>query len=86
MESGIVQWILGSPNYVGVLSWGSLKSGLDFWESMLGSPYLQESPHLFPKGPKYLYGRKYGFCSSNFPYGLGKYSLYGYFGPFGVCR
>ena len=28
----------------------------------------------FPKGPKYLYGTKYGLCSSNFPYGLGKYS------------
>ena len=36
-----------------------------------------------PKGPKYLYGTKYGFCSSNFPYGLGKYSLYRYLGPFG---
>ena len=24
-----------------------------------------------------------GFCSSNFPYGLGKYTPYGYFGPFG---
>ena len=38
---------------------------------------------LSPKGPKYLYGTKYGFCSSNFPYGLGKYSPYGYLGPFG---
>ena len=36
-----------------------------------------------PKGPKYLYGTKYGFCSRNFPYGLGKYSPYGYLGPFG---
>ena len=36
-----------------------------------------------PKGPKYLYGTKYGFCSSTFPYGLGKYSPYGYLGPFG---
>ena len=36
-----------------------------------------------PKGPKYLHGTKYGFCSSNFPYGLGKYSLYWYLGPFG---
>ena len=36
-----------------------------------------------PKGPKHLYGTKYGFCSSNFPYGLGKYSPYGYLGPFG---
>ena len=36
-----------------------------------------------PKGPKYLYGTKYGFCSSNFPHGLGKYSPYGYSGPFG---
>ena len=35
-----------------------------------------------PKGPKYLYGTKYGFCSSNFPYGLGKDSPYGYLGPF----
>ena len=35
-----------------------------------------------PKDPKYLYGTKYGFCSSNFPYGLGKYSPYGYLGPF----
>ena len=39
-----------------------------------------------PKGPKYLYGTKYGFCSSNFPYGLGKYSPYGYLGPFGYKR
>ena len=36
-----------------------------------------------PKGPKYRYGTKYGFSSSNFPYGLGKYSPYGYLGPFG---
>ena len=35
------------------------------------------------KGPKYLHGTKYGFCSSNFPYGLGKYTPYGYSGPFG---
>ena len=42
------------------------------------SPYLPS-----PKGPKYLYGTKYGFCSSNFPYSLGKYSPYGYLGPFG---
>ena len=39
-----------------------------------------------PKGPKYLYGTKYGSCSSNFPYGLGKYSLYWYLGPFGTDR
>ena len=36
-----------------------------------------------PKGPKYLYGTKYGFCSSDFPYGLGKYTPYGYSRPFG---
>ena len=44
------------------------------------------SPALmpYPKGPKYLYGTKYGFCSSNFPYGLGKYTPYGYLGPFGL--
>ena len=30
--------------------------------------------------------QKYGFCSSNFPYGLGKYSAYGYLGPFGCVR
>ena len=36
-----------------------------------------------PKGPKYLYGTKYGFCGSNSPYGLPKYSPYGYLGPFG---
>ena len=36
-----------------------------------------------PKGPKYLYGTKYGFCSSNFPYGLGKYFPNEYLGPFG---
>ena len=36
-----------------------------------------------PKGPKYQDGTKHGFCSSNFPYGLGKYSPYGYLGPFG---
>ena len=40
---------------------------------------------VIPKGPKYLYGTKSGFCSSNFPYGLGKYSPYGYLGPFGDC-
>ena len=40
----------------------------------------------YPKGPKYLYGTKYGFCSSNFPYGLGKYSPYGYLGPFGLIQ
>ena len=40
--------------------------------------------YIFPKGPKYLYGTKYGFCSGNFPYGLGKYSPYGYLGPFGT--
>ena len=39
---------------------------------------------IYPKGPKYLYGTKYGFCSSSFPYGLGKYSPYGYLGPFGI--
>ena len=54
-------------------------------------PILRPAPHgpqsLNPKGPKYLYGTKYGFCSSNFPYGLGKYTPYGYLGPFGeVCR
>ena len=38
----------------------------------------------YPKGPKYFYGTKYGFCSSNFPYGLGKYTPYGYLGPFGL--
>ena len=38
---------------------------------------------LWNANPKYLYGTKYGFCSSNFPYGLGKYSLYWYLGPFG---
>ena len=42
---------------------------------------IQLNPN--PKGPKYLYGTKYGFCSSNFPYGLGKYPPYGYLGPFG---
>ena len=41
---------------------------------------------MCPKGPKYQYGTKCGFCSSNFPYGLGKYSPYGYLGPFGVVR
>ena len=38
----------------------------------------------YPKGPKYLYGAKYGFCSINCPHGLGKYSPYGYLGPFGL--
>ena len=38
-------------------------------------------PRVIPKGPKYQYGTKYGFCNSNFPYGLGKYSPYGYLGP-----
>ena len=27
---------------------------------------------VIPQGPKYLYGAKYGFCSSNFPHGSGK--------------
>ena len=40
---------------------------------------------LFPKGAQYQYGTKYDFCSSNFPYGLGKYSPYGYLGPFGIA-
>ena len=40
----------------------------------------------YPKGPKYLYGTKYGFCSSNFPCGLAKYSPYGYLGPFGLAK
>ena len=44
----------------------------------------RSSKILYPKGPKYLYGTKYDLCSSNFPYGLGKYSPYGYLGPFGV--
>ena len=39
-----------------------------------------------PKGPKYQNGTKYGFCSSNFPYGLGKYSPYGYLAPFGKLK
>ena len=40
---------------------------------------------LYPslKGPKFLCGAKYGFCSSNFPYCWGKYTPYGYLGPFG---
>ena len=42
---------------------------------------VHKSP--IPKGPKYLYGTKYGFCSNNFPYGFGKYTPYGYLGPFG---
>ena len=42
---------------------------------------LRRNP--LPKGPKYLYGTKYGFCSSDFPYGLGKYTPDGYLGPFG---
>ena len=41
---------------------------------------------VFPKGPKYLYGTKYAFSSSNFPYGLGNYSPYGYLGPFGFVE
>ena len=43
--------------------------------------YCLFKPH--PKGPKYLYSTKYGFCSSKFPFGLGKYTPYGYLGPFG---
>ena len=61
--------------------------GPSVWYLMPGTPWRRSPRSPFqsytPKGPKYLYGRKYGFCSSNFPYGLGKYSLYGYFGPFG---
>ena len=41
------------------------------------------STGLNPKGPKYLYGTKYGLCSSNFPFGLGKYTPEWYLGPFG---
>ena len=33
-------------------------------------------PIEIPKGPKYQYATTYGFCSSNLPYGLGKYSPY----------
>ena len=49
---------------------------------------IQDAVHqrCFPKGPKYLYGTKYGFCSSNSPYGLSKYSLYWYLGPFGFLE
>ena len=39
-----------------------------------------------PKGPKYVHGTKHGFCSNNFPYGLGKYSPYVYLGPFGYVN
>ena len=45
-----------------------------------------EQKCCFPKGSKYQYGTKYGFCNSNFPYGLGKYSPYGYLGPFGFVH
>ena len=38
---------------------------------------------IWPKGPKYRHSTKYGFCSGSFPYGLGKYSLYGYLGLLG---
>ena len=41
---------------------------------------------LVPKGPKYLYGTRYGFCSGNVPYGLGKDSPYGYLGRFGCAN
>ena len=53
---------------------------------LLPARWTPQRPLTFalPKGPKYLYGTKYGFCSSNFPYGLGKYSPYGYLGPFGT--
>ena len=58
--------------------------------SAFGQPYnLNPNPRLallYPKGPKYLYGTKYGFLSSNFPYGLGKDSPYGYLGPFGIVK
>ena len=37
----------------------------------------REQSKADPKGPKYLYGTKYGFCSSNFPYGLSKYAHMG---------
>ena len=50
-------------------NWLRLTVGFRFW----GEGY--------PKGPKYLYGTKYGFCSSNFPHGLGEDSPYGYLGP-----
>ena len=52
----------------------------------MGGPpnvYRQMFQGITPKGPKYLYGTKYGFCSSDFPYGLGKYTPYGHLGPFG---
>ena len=53
---------------------------------LLPARWTPQKPLTFarPKGPKYLYGTKYGFCSSNFPYGLGKYSAYGYLGSFGT--
>ena len=51
------------------------------WSST-GTTAVHECSQLIPKGPKYLHGTKYGFCSSNFPYGLGKYTPYGYLGPF----
>ena len=54
-----------------------------FWGPGSFRKYLRNL-RLYPKGPKYQYGTKYGFCSSNFPHGLGKYSPYGYLGPFGI--
>ena len=55
------------------------------WPRHLGTDVFTVTRYLScPKGPKYQYSTKYGFCSSNFPDGLGKYSPYGYLGPLGV--
>ena len=39
---------------------------------------------LYSKGPKYPHRTKYGFCSRNFCYGLGKYLPYRYIGAVGI--
>ena len=56
------------------------------WQATNLTRSLLQEEVPYPKGPKYLYGTKYGFCSSNFSYGLGKYSPYGYLGPFEIIR
>ena len=61
----------------GLRVWGLGFRGLGFrvWGFRgLGFNIPVQSLLATPKGPKYLYGTKYGFCSSNFPHGLGKYS------------
>ena len=59
------------------------ENSVSLWTNLSLRRDKQETGQHCPKGPKYLYGTKYGFCS---PYGLGKYTPYGYLGPFGLVK